>query len=312
MTSSDIYSILQSIPHNPHYLKRYYNFIVKCNDKNINLEKDSYVEKHHICPRAKDLFPEYSSLRINKWNSVKLTSRQHFIAHWILWKTYKTYSTNKAFLWMCNSIDKENSDTKRNNIKINSNFYEIAKQEFSKNQKGKVNAKNLLTGICGWITKEEFEKSPKHIVGCNHGHRFTKTESMRNALKGPQSEDRAKETRKRIITMTTTKIVCDIITKKEYSINGWSTHLKSLYDEDFIKNKALNLSKYMTGRKRSKESVEKFKISNSKHKQEYIERMIEHNKWRLVSDIITRKVYSIATFTRHILNKKQPIDLNNQ
>jgi hypothetical protein len=49
---------------------------------------EDYYETHHICPKAKDLFPEYKDLRINKWNSIDLTARQHIIAHVILWKAY--------------------------------------------------------------------------------------------------------------------------------------------------------------------------------------------------------------------------------
>ena len=36
--SIDIYSTLSSIPHNPHYLKRYINFIEGCKQKNVDIE----------------------------------------------------------------------------------------------------------------------------------------------------------------------------------------------------------------------------------------------------------------------------------
>ena len=50
----DIYSILASKPHNPHYLNRYITFITECQLKNLNY--NGYTEKHHICPKAKDMF----------------------------------------------------------------------------------------------------------------------------------------------------------------------------------------------------------------------------------------------------------------
>lgn len=93
----DIYSILQSKPHNPHYLSRYYKFILACNLHNTtnniikrkkNSIDDYFMDSHHICPKAHDLFPEYTSFKKYPWNKVDLTPRQHFIAHMILWKLY--------------------------------------------------------------------------------------------------------------------------------------------------------------------------------------------------------------------------------
>lgn len=88
MTSIDIYTILSSKPHNPHYLKRYHRFIKYCLNSNPVLSNDTYTEIHHICPKAKDLFPEYTNLKTYSWNSIKLTARQHIVAHVILWKCY--------------------------------------------------------------------------------------------------------------------------------------------------------------------------------------------------------------------------------
>ena len=53
----DIYSILSSKPHNPHYLNRYITFIEQCQQKNVDYH--GYVENHHICQKADDMFPEY-------------------------------------------------------------------------------------------------------------------------------------------------------------------------------------------------------------------------------------------------------------
>lgn len=82
----NIKEILESKPHNQHYLNRYIKFIEFCKVKNI--EYEGYTETHHICPKAPDLFPEYSDIKLHKWNSVKLTARQHILSHIILWKTF--------------------------------------------------------------------------------------------------------------------------------------------------------------------------------------------------------------------------------
>jgi hypothetical protein len=88
MTSTSIYSILSSKPHNPQYLKLYIKYIYRC--KRINTSKIivEYTEKHHICPKAKDLFPEYKSLSIYKWNKIELTKNQHICAHVFLAKVF--------------------------------------------------------------------------------------------------------------------------------------------------------------------------------------------------------------------------------
>lgn len=126
MTSIDIYNILSQKPHNPHYLKRYWKFILGCQEKNRDLPKDTYTENHHICPKAKDLFPEYSSFTDYVWNKAKLTARQHFIAHVILYKAYQTKSTLFSLnMMLC---------LNKNNSKI---------YEFAKIQTRKLHSQNL-------------------------------------------------------------------------------------------------------------------------------------------------------------------------
>lgn len=96
MTSIDIYSILSSKPHNVHYLKRYVCYLGLCKSKNKNLQ-DKHI--HHIIPAS--MFPEYKNLRVNTWNSIILTPRQHYIAHAILAKTFAKEMHN-AFVLMRN------------------------------------------------------------------------------------------------------------------------------------------------------------------------------------------------------------------
>lgn len=94
----DIYSILSSKPHNSHYLNKYIRFINNCQHKNVNYQ--GYTERHHICPKS--MFPDYKSFIFHPWNCAVLTARQHFIAHMLLWKTYKNKSTAMALWYMSN------------------------------------------------------------------------------------------------------------------------------------------------------------------------------------------------------------------
>jgi hypothetical protein len=131
----NIYSILASKPHNLHYLNKYITFIQKCQLKNTNY--NGQIEKHHICPRANDMFPEYESFSIHPWNRALLTPRQHFIAHLLLWKAYpKSYSCVDAIWGMkC-----------RRKTFMNSRIYDKLRTEaiviISDRMKGKVTVKD--------------------------------------------------------------------------------------------------------------------------------------------------------------------------
>ena len=50
---------------------------------------DGYTEKHHILPKSMGGSNQ-------AFNIVKLTAREHFLAHWLLFKIYKTPSMAKA------------------------------------------------------------------------------------------------------------------------------------------------------------------------------------------------------------------------
>lgn len=127
----DIYSILSSKPHNPHYLKRYLRFISAVQN---TADDDMLYESHHICPKASDLFPEYASFRENPWNKIILTARQHFIAHWILAKAYGG-SQIYAF-WSMTTRQSRNSSKREYNI--SSRIYEYSKKMQIKNHSNNI------------------------------------------------------------------------------------------------------------------------------------------------------------------------------
>jgi len=64
------------------YLVWYKSIIQNALIKNQDINE--YTEKHHILPKS--IFPEFSDLKDHKWNQVKLTYREHFLAHWLLTK----------------------------------------------------------------------------------------------------------------------------------------------------------------------------------------------------------------------------------
>ena len=100
-----------------HHLERYNKFIDSLKGQSI----DGYFEKHHIIPRS------FGGSN-NKDNLIELTARQHFIAHWMLWKAYGG-KMMQAFHMMLHGKGK-NSKQKRY-TKINSKTYEILMKESS-------------------------------------------------------------------------------------------------------------------------------------------------------------------------------------
>jgi hypothetical protein len=147
----DIYFVLSSLPHNTHHLKRYVRFVQDCVNHNQNLS-DVYVEKHHICPKS--LFPQYSNIKLNLWNSCVLTARQHFIAHWILSKVYAGGPMHFALQRMINSTSKR---CKGEELKIKtSKSYEIFRSQ--------------LISHLSETTKKQFKEKghPRGMLGKKH------------------------------------------------------------------------------------------------------------------------------------------------
>lgn len=100
-----------------HYYRRYLKFIDQRKTRDIPLV---YTENHHIIPKSlggSDL-PD---------NIITLTAREHYIAHWLLWKSYDSKKMHNAFWLMCNM----KSRNQQREYTINSKIYEKLKQERS-------------------------------------------------------------------------------------------------------------------------------------------------------------------------------------
>jgi len=100
------------------------------NDAIANPKSDKYKETHHIIPKC------MGGLDI-KNNLVKLTARQHFLAHWLLYKIYKTSALVYAWHSMCRIGPGQECR------KINSHMFQYCKKQrsaiLSATSKGKDN-----------------------------------------------------------------------------------------------------------------------------------------------------------------------------
>jgi hypothetical protein len=110
------------------HLKRYIKFIKSRPERNLKKEKGFHI--HHIIPKSLNGSE-------NKENKIKLTYREHFIAHLILWKCCSGKMAEAFFLMNQNKI------VTNKYIKLNSKQYSILTEECSNiksiNSKGKNN-----------------------------------------------------------------------------------------------------------------------------------------------------------------------------
>jgi len=128
MTSTSIYQILSSKSKNTHYLNRYCKFIKHCQQANKLLSQQVYTERHHICPKSLDMFPEYTNGTLFPWNIVVLTAKQHIIAHIMLWKILGK-SQSHALVLMLGGFSRNN---KRVPTKSQLNFFVKAREDAGK------------------------------------------------------------------------------------------------------------------------------------------------------------------------------------
>jgi len=101
------------------YTNWYYNIITNAQAR--TLPKEIYVEKHHIIPKSLGGSDSIDNL-------VRLTAREHFICHWLLYKMVSSTNKSKmanAWFRMCQINKFQKRYTSRN--------FELARIAFSKN-----------------------------------------------------------------------------------------------------------------------------------------------------------------------------------
>lgn len=107
-------NIIYITPKSELMLARYYKFI-----KSISNLANEITETHHIIPVSMGGTNDSDNL-------IKLTPRQHYIAHWMLWKAYQTKEMTVAFFAMSN----QNNQYQNRNYKVNSRIYEKLRLQF--------------------------------------------------------------------------------------------------------------------------------------------------------------------------------------
>jgi len=100
--------------------KWHYDNLIKTRRERVPIQ-GAYYEKHHIVMKS-------MGGNNSKENLILLTPREHFLAHWLLWRIHRNRSTAYAFFGMCSRGKK---------VIKNSRAFEEARNVFSNERRGK-------------------------------------------------------------------------------------------------------------------------------------------------------------------------------
>ncbi len=150
------------------YTTWYFNLIYS---RKIRILDANYYEKHHIIPKSLGGSDEPTNL-------VRLTAREHFLAHWLLTKMCVDGKHKRKMSNALNKMRRNNS--RRRNVIWSKWQYEIMRKAASDAQKGKTFSKQhrqrlseSLKGIKK--TEEQIEKQRRSLIesgnaaGANNG-----------------------------------------------------------------------------------------------------------------------------------------------
>lgn len=202
-----------------HHLDRYKKFIDALRSQRI----DGYFEKHHILPRSMGGSDDAS-------NIICLTLRQHYIAHWMLWKAYGGKMA-VAFDYM-NGIKKYGYRLTGRTIKMLSE--DVSKRRSERTVSAETREKQRQAKFGRKLTPEHIEKVRLTVLGRKMGPEFAAKVS---AAKRGRSNGR---------------LGCAMSEETKQRIGD-------------AQRGALN---HMMGRKHSPETREKMRIAHMKRKQD--------------------------------------------
>lgn len=237
-TKNFLVDLLKSKSHNSLYLNRYINFIESCKIKNENTTSGHYFENHHILPKAEGWFPEYINLRKHRWNLVKLTARQHLIAHMMLWKAYGKDQFLAVF-YMVNNKQTNNKIKKKFLLtkNINSRLYQTIREKYFEWRKGRATYKDE-TGEKYFLKSDDPLIQELNLVGNNKG--YSHNESTKQTM-----SFRKKKLKLYFLNMKTSiKIDTPDFYERlyEYESQGWSLK-KTKFDIAFCNAITVELRK---------------------------------------------------------------------
>lgn len=125
--------------------RKHYDLLIE-RAKTRKIPKGLYVEKHHIVPRSEGGTDDQSNL-------VHLYPREHFLAHWLLYRENPTM--NRAFAFNMMSCDR--LGVYRPSARAYQEGVEAAAKAQSLRQKGTIVVSDNMTGKVKYIRPEELD-----------------------------------------------------------------------------------------------------------------------------------------------------------
>lgn len=138
---------------------KWYNQII-ANGKH---EKMPGHERHHVLPKS-------LGGSNCKDNLIYITSREHFVCHWLLTKIYKEGEEHWKMLNALRMMRAENKNQQRYDTKITSRVYAKLKEEYSKLQSERTRGENNpMHGDKFYRSEEGFSKQREAVLGDKNG-----------------------------------------------------------------------------------------------------------------------------------------------
>ena len=219
-----------------HHYNRYTRFIGSLHGQSV----DGYAEVHHIVPRSLGGSDDADNL-------IRLTARQHYVAHWMLSRALGG-SAARAFFMMSNF---------GRYGKVNSTTYGIARQEYAE-----LASVQMKGRIMPPVSNETREKQRQAKLG----KKLT-----------PEHIEKVRQTRIGVKLSDQWKV--NISEAKRGRDNGRLGCAMSEQTKQRIGDAQRGELNHMTGRKHSPETREKMRIAHMKRKQnqEYLKWLAEGN-----------------------------------
>ena len=180
-------------------------------------KEDKYYELHHIIPKCKGGDNK-------KENLILLTAREHFLAHWLLWRIHRDRQTALAF----NSMLRVGRGQKR--ITSSRGFQE-AREAASTVQKGKklrqetidkIKKNNARTGKPNWNSGKTFTKTKVKCSKC--GELTSKDLNVRWHESNCQLEEY-----KNLLKLYSRKEICILKNITNAALQHWVNKIKKIY-----------------------------------------------------------------------------------
>lgn len=179
--------------------------------KERSCSEDQYYESHHIIPKSMGGTNDIENL-------IKLTPREHFLAHWMLWRIHKNKQMADAFFSMCGFRNKKRkfstssiSYAEAKEAKSNKKGHlvsEETRQKISLASKGNQYMKGKKLSDEAKLRISEFNKGKKlseetkNKIGKSRKGKLHSQDSIEKIKKVCKGKQRSLETREKISKVT--------------------------------------------------------------------------------------------------------------